>query len=389
MNLRPRKRNSTNSNGYFIKRRDKRKDEEKKKKYQKPQKNRSTVRALAPLISTRSQAINQVQRDLPQTAKAPQVSQQTQTDPKTNQNLTYNDLYTDINHPPAYSAGLKKFLLEKQSMSLHKQKFKVFKRRRVIVGGPYTLIQADLVHYRQYSRANKGFKYILAVIDCFSRKNWCRPMTTATASETAKSLDSIIQSMPFVPRQFASDRGLEFSPKHKEIFEVLVEKYGMLIFQLKAPKKASMVERFIRTLKTRLARYFTENNTVRWFDVLDRVSEGINNSVNRSIKMTPNQVNFENADEVKRNLYGSRAPPPDCRYNEGDVVRIPEDKNVFSKGYAVNWTRELYKISKVLNDGEVCYYKVKDSEDTELERNFYEQELNLVIKHGGVPLSGH
>ena len=168
-----------------------------------------------------------------------------------------------MKNPPAYSAGLKQFLLEKESLSLHKQKYKIFKRRRVHVHGPFTLIQADLVHYRQYSRANKGFKYILMVVDCFSRKNWCRGLRTATAKETAAALDDIIGKMPFHPRQFASDKGSEFSPKNKEIFEILVEKYGMVIFQLKAPKKASIVERFIRTLKTRLARYFTENNTVQ------------------------------------------------------------------------------------------------------------------------------
>ena len=387
MNLRPRKKSLTNSNGYYKKRRDKPKDEEKKRKLQKRPKS-PAIREQVPSIATRSQATNQAPQAR-QTVEVARVTQQTQTNPTTNNPLTYNDLYTDVNNPPAYSAGLKKYLLEKESLSLHKQKFKIFKRRRVKVGGPYTLIQADLIHYRQYGRANKGFKYILAVIDCFSRKNWCRAMTTATASETAKNLDNIIQSMPFVPRQFASDRGLEFSPKHKEIYQVLVEKYGMLIFQLKAPKKASMVERFIRTLKTRLARYFTEHNTVRWYDVLDKISEGINNTINRSIKMTPNQVTFENKDTVNRILYGSRAPPPECRYNEGDSVRIPEDKNLFSKGYAINWTRELYKISKVLNDGEVCYYKVKDSEGQELDRNFYEQELNLVIRNGGISIPRH
>ena len=73
-----------------------------------------------------------------------------------------------------------------------------------------------------------------------------------TAEETAKSLDSIISSMPFLPSRFASDRGTEFSPSHPAIFNILVEKYGMLIFKLGGDHKASMAERFIRTLKTRI-----------------------------------------------------------------------------------------------------------------------------------------
>ena len=57
----------------------------------------------------------------------------------------------------------------------------------------------------------------------------------------------------------------------------------MVIYKLKEPKKASMVERFIRTFKTRLERFFTETNSVRWVDVYEKISEAINNTVNRSI----------------------------------------------------------------------------------------------------------
>ena len=82
-------------------------------------------------------------------------------------------------------------------------------------------------------------------------------MKTTTATETAENLDSIISSMPFKPSSFSSDRGSEFKESHPAIYSVLVEKYGMVIYKLSAPKKASMAERFIRTLKTRLERYFT------------------------------------------------------------------------------------------------------------------------------------
>ena len=96
----------------------------------------------------------------------------------------------------------------------------------------------------------------LVVIDTFSRKNWVRAQKTMTAKETANNLDSIISSMPFMPQRFASDRGSEFSASHPEIFRVLVEKYGMLIFKLGGDHKASMAERFIRTLKTRIGKLY-------------------------------------------------------------------------------------------------------------------------------------
>ena len=115
-----------------------------------------------------------------------------------------NKIYTDPQFPTAYSAEIRKFLMQKESLSRHKQKINKFPRRKVFVSGPWTLIQADTIFYRNYARQNNNYQYILAVVDCFSRKNWVRPQKTTTAEETAKNLDDIISSMPFKPTQFAS-----------------------------------------------------------------------------------------------------------------------------------------------------------------------------------------
>ena len=290
-------------------------------------------------------------------------------------------LYTDPDFPTAYSAGLKHFLQSKTSLSRHKQIRRRFKRRKTLVFGPYTTLQADTIFYRNYSRQNHGYKYILVVIDCFSRKNWVRPMKSTTAEETAKCLDEIIGSMPYKPTQFSSDQGNEFNSKHPAIFNTLILKYGMIMYTLKAPIKAGIAERFIRTLKTRIERYFTENNTFKWVDVLEKLSKALNNSYHRSIGMTPNEVNFENRREVFRRLYGSSAPPIECKFKLGDRVRIPITKEIFDKGYTPNWSEEIYTIVDKRSDGEVCYYQVKADNGEVLEKRFYEQELNIVIRN--------
>ena len=289
--------------------------------------------------------------------------------------------YLDLKNPAAYSGKVAENLKSIESVSRHKRRLKKFRRRKVYVGGPYTQIQADLIHYRNYSRQNNGYKYILTVIDCFSRKNYCRAMKTATAAETARNLDDILSSMDYTPTQFSSDNGNEFHIKNPEIFKILVEKYGMVVFTLKAPLKASMVERFIRTLKERIERYFTENKTFKWVDVLDELSAAINNSVNRSIGMAPNDVTFENREEVYKKLYDSWEPPVLCKYQVGDIVRIPEQKKEFAKGYKPNWSKELYKIRRKLSDQSVCYYKLKTISGHSLDRSFYEQELNFVARN--------
>ena len=296
-----------------------------------------------------------------------------------------NELYTNPQFPTAYSGQIQKFILEKESISRHKQKRKNFKRRQVFVPAPFTAIQADTIFYRNYARQNAGYKYILAVIDAFSRKNYVRAMKTNTATETAENLDDIISSMPMKPSQFSSDKGSEFSVTHPAIEEVLVEKYGMLIFQLKEPKKASLVERFIRTLKTRLERYFTETNSHRWIDVLQDLSDAINNSINRTIGLAPNAVTLENTPKIFKKLYGRKTPPIVCKYSIGDKVRIPLKRNIFDKGYSAAWSKEIFTIASVQNDKVVCFYTVKDSSGETVDKKFYTEEINLVVRNGTPP----
>ena len=129
-----------------------------------------------------------------------------------------------------------------------------------------------------------------------------------------------------------------------------------------------------------LERHFTENDTFRWVDVLPKLSDAINNSVNRSTGFPPNDVNDENRAEIFQKLYGNRKLPPICRFANGDKVRIPQKKNVFTKGYKANWTKELFEVVGVHNNGNICYYSLKNSEGQPLGRKYYTEELNLVAR---------
>lgn len=120
---------------------------------------------------------------------------------------------------------------------------------------------------------------------------------------------------------------------------------------------------------------------MRWVGVLEKLSNAINNSTNRSIGVAPNMVTFENRKKIFKKLYGSRSPPVECKFTIGDVVRLPLNKALFDKGYALNWTKELYKIVTKQNDGSVCFYKVESMSGEKLDKNYYEQELNLTIKN--------
>ena len=112
-----------------------------------------------------------------------------------------------------------------------------------------------------------------------------------------------------------------------------MKKHRVKAYTLSGKTKATIAERAIRTLKTRLARYFTESGTTKWISVLDQFVNNINNSIHSSINMAPNDVTLDNAAEVRKRLYGEASASADCKLKVNDLVRIPLEKNIFAKGF--------------------------------------------------------
>ena len=312
----------------------------------------------------------------------PPQQAQSQVRPAT-QTSSYDDIYTDTKNPASYSSNVKAFMAQKQSISLHKRKIRNFPRRPIIVPGPYHSICADLIDYQRFSRTNHGYKYILCVVDMFSRMNYVRALHTKKTSEVASQIDDIITSMQFVPRFFTSDKGLEFDIRNLAIRSVLQDKYHMVVYYTSGPKKNSMVERFNRTLKERIERYFTENKTKKWVDILQDFSENINHSVNRSIGMPPVKVTLDNSDAIREKLYPNKGKKVKCdRIIIGDRVRIVLPSKVFDKGYRQAWSDEIYTVHFIERSMGFCLYILKS--DHILPRKFYLAELNFVSRNESI-----
>ena len=124
--------------------------------------------------------------------------------------------------------------------------------------------------------------------------------------------------------------------------------------------KASMVERVIRTLKTRLERFFKKNKTVRWIDVLDEFVADYNKTPHSKIGLAPNQVNEKTAMEVYNRLYPHKGIIISCKLDLGDKVRVLLEKNNFEKGYKQSWSDQIYIIVKKLQSNTVCWYRLAD-----------------------------
>jgi hypothetical protein len=196
------------------------------------------------------------------------------------------------------------------------------------------------------------------------------------------AFDLLFEKAGVIPHKIITDRGLEF--QSKQMLEYFQKKGIQKNVVYSDDIHAGMVERANRTIKERLYRYFHQSKTHRWVDVIDKITEAINNTPNRTTGIAPNSVNYENAEKLRQRLLGnSETKKP--RYKIGDIVRISKNKGKFSKGYHPNYTTEEFRIRTVYRTNPP-HYRIEDMEGEEIFGNFYEPELSKVLKGSGMKL---
>jgi hypothetical protein len=262
-----------------------------------------------------------------------------------------------------------------ETYTLHKPAKHHYPTSKTFTGGIGDTHQIDIVDMKKYIGENSGYGYMLTVIDCFSRKAWAISMKRKSGAEVKRALAIVFKDN--IPKKIGADRGKEFLNSN-------VQKYlkdnKVKFYTLVSQFKAAIVERFNRTLKSRMFKVFTRRKTYKWIDILPKLVKAYNNSFHRTIKMTPNQVNKGNETDLFDKLYGDRGGKQLIpKFNFGDRVRLNIAKTAFAKGYTGGWTREIFKIYKVRQDRVPhIMYEVIDSNDEVIVGTFYEQELQLV-----------
>ena len=134
--------------------------------------------------------------------------------------------------------------------------------------------------------------------------------------------------------------------------------------------KSVLAERFIRTLKNKIFKQMTAISKNVYFDVIDDIVDKYNNTVHRSIKIKPIDVTDDSYAEYNED-FNEKNP----KFKVGDHVRISKYKKIFAKGYAPNWSKEVFVVSKIEN-AVPWTYVIHDLSGEEITGNFCEKELH-------------
>ena len=303
-------------------------------------------------------------------------------------------VYYDPKHPAGYASiqklakatgisekKVKAWLKKQPTYTLHRQARKRYPVRHYIVHDIDEQWQADLAEVQDIAPKNRGYRYILTVIDIFSRYAWARPLKSKRGEDVAVAFRDIFQEGR-IPKRIQTDQGREFENRH---VRALFDEHNIELFSVKSAYKAAIVERFNRTLKHRLWRYFTSENKQEWTEILQDAVHAYNHSVHRSIKRKPADVSADDVGEM-RDVMSRRPEPPKGKddIHVGDTVRISKVKSVFEKGYLPNWTEEIFTVERVIRKNKPFMYKLKDYNNEVIEGSFYRHEIQPITKDDDV-----
>ena len=245
------------------------------------------------------------------------------------------------------------------------------------------ILQSDLIDLTGLSKENDNVKFLLVVLDTFTRYVWIEPLKDKSAPTVLEAFKRIEKKMPQgLGQAIMTDQG-------KEYVNGQFQRYlaGKNVRVIVPNNKCPHVERFNRTFQNILYKYMEENQTHTYVDRLQSFVDLYNNSYHRILKMSPFQAeqeaNYTDVLSAVENYYAKAAPDvrPPNQFQVGDHVRITGHKSMFHKGYYQTFLPKIYKVTKVVSHLPITMYKIADLEtNVEEAGTWYANELQLVSK---------
>jgi len=240
--------------------------------------------------------------------------------------------------------------------------------------------QMDLVEIQDLSEHNDGVRYLLNVIDIFTRYAFVRPLLNKKAPTVLKAFKSILEEAGQKPLMVVMDKGTEFS---NELFTNFCRQNKIKLVNPQASTHAAFVERFNRTLQTIIYKFMTENETNRFIDQLQDLVLSYNKRKHRMIGMSPNDAEIFDANHLKINLISKKREEkikrtlPKLKLNT--YVRIAKQKGKFSRSYNEQSNQEIFKIYKISTSKKIpLYYLETYNGNEKISGGFYSFELTPV-----------
>ena len=232
---------------------------------------------------------------------------------------------------------------------------------------------------------NRKYRYVLVVIDNFSKYGWTIPLKNKNAQTIKDSFENILITSKRKPNLIETDRGKEF---YNNIYQDFLNKNNIKLYSRNSSYGAVFAGRFNHTIRDLLKKIVFEKGDGNWIDVLQPITKEYNNRIHSSIKLSSKDAALKKKEGfVYKNLLDKRKKVKP-KFQINDLIRTADLKKTFSKGDMTNWSYKLYKITQTINDTIPSYKRdnlkeryneslLKKTELTIKENNSVMKKLNL------------
>ena len=280
-------------------------------------------------------------------------------------------VYTFFDKKSAGSGVETKLAPQNQQLAeeLHKPINTKFEKREVYGAFKDNIWGGDLADMQLLSSYNKGIRFLLCVIDVFSKYAWVLPLKYKKGVSIVTAFQSILKQSNKKPNKIWVDKGSEF---YNACFKKWLGDNDIVLHSTHNEGKSVVAERFIRTLKSKIYKYIISKNV--YVDKLDDIVDKYNNTYHTTIKMKPIDVEdntYINTDKETNDK--------DSKFKVGDHVKISKYKNIFAKGYTPNCSEEVFVIKKVKNIVPWTYV-INDLNSEEIMGTFMKKNCKRQVK---------
>lgn len=288
----------------------------------------------------------------------------------------------DKKYPRIFSVQfINKWLNNQDSYALQKQVRHRYRSPRVQVAGLNDQADIDLMSVENISKYNDGVKYLLIVIDIFSRFLFVRPLINKKTETVLTAIKDIFKHRHF--KKVRSDKGSEFINKQ---FRKYMKDQDVYFFTTQNVPKANYAERVQRTFRNMMFRMMRKQHNYTYINHLQDLVANYNKNPHRSLSgLNPSEITKQNEADVWANLYLKpkkiKKSTPQFKFKIGDLVRISYLKHPFRRTYQQQYTSEVFKIKSRLFKQGIPLYKIVDLNNEPILGYVNEHEMIRVDKN--------
>lgn len=306
--------------------------------------------------------------------------------------------YTTPGHPIAYSSPgrvakhfhistkkAKEILEHIEGYTLHREYKNPKQYNPYYVHGRREQIQGDLIDMAAISNNNNGVKFLLVLIDIFTKRLWVYPLQNKNARTVTQAMQRWLNSLDVIPKKIMTDKGTEFTNRS---VQQLLRSHNVEWQAAIGTVKACIAERVNKTLQILIYKHLTENETLQYMNVLQDLVKTYNKRGHRTLEeMTPkeadlpqNEARVQAIFHARYDVLGRQRKTP--RFAIGNLVRIktlPKKISNASRAYAEQFKGEYFNIMRINRTLPIPLYYLRSADTGEMiEGGFYGNELQRI-----------